>query len=387
MRSWCPQQFKKDGLANNVKLDVIENAIQNAAFVLETNENLPPIFSLRHLSHLTGVDYFLLRSVVDRTYKEPYKVFRLNKTLKGQQDRGFRIISIPEPFLMKVQKWIAQKVLANGNVHSSSFAYAKNSKIYDAAKLHCRCRWMIKLDVRNFFESFSEIAAYRIFRKFGYQPLVSFELSRLCTRLGPLTKAGCQPRWLVTENNRYNVINKYENIRMGHFPQGTPTSPMLSNLAMKDFDRCVTSIAQGNDLVYSRYADDLYLSSTNDNFSRQKAKKVIASIYTQMNKIGLLPNITKTQVVPPGGRKIVLGLLVDGEIPKLSRHFRSKLRMHFYYLKRKDIGPSFHARTRGFDSVMGLKNHLKGLIAYAGQIDSVFAASCTAQMEEVKWPL
>lgn len=382
MCSWCPQQFRKDGLKNNVDPSII----QHAELVSAVSHKLPPIFSLRHLSHLTGVDYAFLRSVVERKdFIEPYKVFRLKKGAK-EQGRGFRIICIPEPFLMQAQRWIAKKILTYGEVHSASFAYAENCKIVDAAKLHCKCRWMLKLDVRNFFESFSEIAAYRVFSSFGYQPLISFELSRLCTRLGSPTRTRNRLRWLATKNN-YNVISQYSNRSIGHFPQGAPTSPMLSNLAMKVFDREVTGIAQKKGLVYSRYADDLCLSTTNENFNRNKAKNVIYSIYKQMKQIGLSPNITKTQIIPPGARKIVLGLLVDGDTPRLSRDFRSKLRMHFFYLKRADIGPSLHAEKRGFDSVMGLKNHIEGLIAYAKQIDPIYASSCTIQMESIDWPL
>ncbi|MFT5104363.1 MAG: RNA-directed DNA polymerase [Candidatus Latescibacterota bacterium] len=387
MCSWCPQQFRKDGLANNIDPNIIEHAIQNAELVSAVNHKLPPIFSLRHLSHLVGVDYNLLRSVVERKGIEPYKVFRLNKKTKGSQKRGFRIICIPDPFLMQTQRWIVKNIFAYGEVHSASFAYAEKCRVIDAANLHCKCRWMLKLDVRNFFESFSEIPAYRIFRSFGYQPLISLELSRICTRLGGHTKTRSLPIWLSTKQTKYSVINKYSNRRMGHFPQGAPTSPMLSNLAMKEFDRKVADLAKNNGLVYSRYADDLCLSTINDNFSRKKAKNVIVSIYKQMGEIGLSPNITKTQIIPPGARKIVLGLLVDGDVPKLSREFRSKLRMHFFYMNRADIGPVLHAKNRGFDSVMGLKNHIEGLIAYSRQIDPIYASSCIAQMKSIDWPL
>lgn len=369
-----------------VDQNIIDHAIENAEIITSINSELPPIFSLRHLSHLTGVDYVFLRSIIERKDEEPYKVFRLNKRSKGKEKRGFRIICIPDAFLMQTQKWITNNILNCGQPHSASFAYAKNNKIIDAAKLHCESRWMVKLDVRNFFESFSEISAYRVFRSFGYQPLISFELSRLCTRLGKPTKMRTNSRWLST-NKHYTVIKKYKNIRMGHFPQGAPTSPMLSNLAMKDFDKCVEVIARKNGLVYSRYADDLCLSTTDDkNFNREIAKVVINNIYKEMGKIGLTPNVTKTQIIPPGARKIVLGLLVDGKKPKLSREFRSKLRMHFYYMKRSDIGPSLHAQNRGFESVLGLKNHIEGLIAYAGQIDPNYASLCTNQMSKINWP-
>ena len=386
MNSWCPQQFRKDALKNNIDRDVIEHAIQNAELVSTVSSKLPPIFSLRHLSHLSGVKYAVLRSVVERTYPKPYKIFKLNKREKGKQRRGFRIICVPDTSIMRAQRWIAKNVLSYGDVSSASYAYAKESKIIDAAKLHCQCRWMLKLDVYNFFESFSEIAAYRVFRSFGYQPLISFELSRICTRLGKRTKTNARPRW-VAKNDNYRIIENYSNRRMGHLPQGAPTSPMLSNLAMKAFDSAIGGIALKHGFVYTRYADDLCLSTDDKKFNREQAKNIISAIYKEMMKIGLTPNITKTQIITPGARKVVLGLLVDGEAPRLSRAFRSKLRMHFYYLKHPSIGPALHAKNRGFESVMGLKNHMQGLIAYAGQIDPEYASSCTNQMNSIEWPL
>ncbi|MBN1546676.1 MAG: hypothetical protein JW902_08465 [Syntrophaceae bacterium] len=206
MHSWCPQQFRKEAGKNNIDPDIIEHAIKNAELVSAVSSELPPLFSLRHLSHLTGVDYAVLRSVVERSYSNPYKIFRLKKGLKEHKRRGFRIICIPDAPIMKVQRWIAKNILSCGKASSASFAYAKSSKIIDAAKLHCECRWMLKLDVQNFFESFSEIAAYRVFRLFGYQPLISFELSRICTRLGNPTKTHSHPKWMST-NQKYTVIN------------------------------------------------------------------------------------------------------------------------------------------------------------------------------------
>ncbi|TQV71406.1 RNA-directed DNA polymerase [Aliikangiella marina] len=386
MHIWCPQQFRKAGEANNVDPKVIENAIQVASAVQAVDKRLPPIFSLRHISHLTGVDYFVLRSLVERNYIEPYKVFKLDKKNKRSGNRGYRIISIPSPQLMIVQKWIAKNILKFGEVHTASFAYAENSKIIQAATLHCNCTWMIKLDVSNFFESFSEIAAYRVFRTLGYQPLISFEMSRLCTKLGTETRLRRHPAWQSSSFSKYHKISRYRNRAIGHLPQGAPTSPMLSNLAMKNFDSAVSKIALDNNLVYSRYADDLCLSTNDKSFDRTIARKVIISIYEKMNAIGLKPNLTKTQIVPPGARKIVLGLLVDGNSPKLSREFRAKLRMHFHFLCRSDIGPAKHAERRGFESVMGLKNHIQGLIAYARQIDPTYASSCDEHMDNINWP-
>ena len=72
-----------------------------------------------------------------------------------------------------------------------------------------------------------------------------------------------------------------------------------------------------------------------------------------MGRVGLSPNVTKTRVLPPGARKVVLGLLVDGQEPHLTREFRARLRQHIYYLLHPDIGPVRHAAKRGFISVRG----------------------------------
>ncbi|MGH8508245.1 MAG: reverse transcriptase family protein, partial [Gammaproteobacteria bacterium] len=142
---------------------------------------------------------------------------------------------------------------------------------------------------------------------------------------------------------------------------------------MIEFDKRAVGISDAHGLVYSRYADDLCLSTDNSTFSRGEATTVIGKIYRVMTDFGLSPNITKTRVSPPGGRKVTLGLLVDGSEPKLTREFRASLRQHIYYITHPTIGPAKHAAVRRFDSVMGLRNHIQGLISYARHIDPSFA--------------
>ena len=161
---------------------------------------------------------------------------------------------------------------------------------------------------------------------------------------------------------------------------------MLSNLVMIEFDNSIADLAKKNDLVYSRYADDLCFSKGDVNFSRLKASKIIGQVSAEMGKVGLSPNVTKTKVSPPGSRKIVLGLLVDGTEVRLSRQFRARIRQHIHYLTHPNIGPARHAEKRKFASTEGMRNHIEGLIAYAHDIDPGFAANCRIKLKDVRWP-
>jgi RNA-directed DNA polymerase len=337
------------------------------------------------------VDYGVLRAIVSRKNLNPYRIFRIRKRPSSLGEKRYRIIAVPEPGLLKVQQWITQRILSEATPHSTSVAFSKGNRLVDAARPHCRCRWLIKLDVRNFFESVSEIAVYRVFLSLGYQPLVSLELARLCTRLRS-SDYGQGGRWDVrwwrwSAIKSYQVWRSGHGDRMGHLPQGAPTSPMLANLAMRDFDKLVSETANELGLTYTRYADDLTLSTRSKHYTREKCSQAIGKVYAAMALYGLSPNATKTKILTPGSRKVVLGLLVDGQKPKLLRAFKATIRQHLYYLLHPDIGPVAHARARGFTSVVGLRNHLFGLASFAKQIEPAYGARLQQNLEAVDWPL
>jgi hypothetical protein len=112
---------------------------------------------------------------------------------------------------------------------------------------------------------------------------------------------------------------------------------------------------------------------------------LISEVYAAMRRVGLSPNTSKTHISPPGARKVVLGLLVDREVPRLPRDFRAMMRQHIYYLRL--YGPVEHARRRRFAAVAGLRYHIEGLVAFARDIDPIFADWCRTELASVSWPL
>lgn len=384
MSRWSPQQFRS-AAPDTLPLKVIDHAVETAALIHANNPLVSPVFTLRHLAHAADVDYGFLRAVVSRANDEPYRTFQIRKRSPEGGRRGFRVIAVPSPALMKVQRWITHRILAHAFPHTASVAFSRGNRLVDAARPHCKAKWIIKVDVTSFFESISEIAAYKVFRSLGYQPLISFEMTRVCTRLGARTRARVRRRWIAPDHER--IIYRYTNDRMGHLPQGAPTSPMLANLAVREMDGIISQIAAEYGLIYTRYADDLTFSTQETAFGRKRSREVIGKIYNVMAEFGLSPNLAKTRLLSPGARKIVLGLLVDGTEPRLPREFRNLMRQHLYYLRHPQFGPVKHATKKGFASSRGFRNHIYGLAMFARQIEPAYGSACLAALNGVDWPV
>ncbi|MBC58962.1 MULTISPECIES: reverse transcriptase family protein [Rhodobacterales] len=387
MRTWNSQRYFAEGLAAGVDESILNNAIATAEHTLRQPSPGPPILTLGHLGHLAGVDVGILKTYASRQDADPYREFSIRKRpIPGQPPR-YRTIAVPEPPLLRVQTWIASEVLRHAPCHSASTAFAPGSRLAQAAARHCRAVWMVKIDLRNFFESLTEIDVHRVFLERGYQPLVAFELARLCTRLRDKHRndTAVLPQRRTPKFRHSSLTSLYPRDLLGVLPQGAPTSPMLANLAVRDLDERLTAIAKTFGVRYSRYADDLTFSTTRKSFGRSRAHDLVGRVYETLAARGLAPNQSKTTIVSPGARKVVLGLLVDGDTPKLTRDFRSRLRKHLYHISAPDQGPVQHAARRGFASVEGLRQHLLGLIAFAGQIDPVYAAKCRAILDSSDW--
>ncbi len=389
MENWRSQHYRTIGSGKGVSPDILNAAVQTGETIVRKNARLQPVFTLRHLAYLTDCDYGLLRAIVGRSIQNPYRVFRIHKRPHPDGLNRFRTICAPTPQLLAVQRWLATNVLnhAASSIHAASKAFAPGCTLLRAAEPHCGAKWLIKVDVQNFFESVSEIAAYRAFRRLGYQALMSFELARLCTRLGSRTQRRSHQQWRRDPWRRYEIeAYNHSHGRIGHLPQGAPTSPMLANIAMHTTDEELHALALTFRLTYTRYADDLVFSTMDPAFTRKNATAVVGSVYHILGKYGFSPNIAKTQIVPPRARKIVLGLLVDEPSPRLPREFREKMRMHLYYLKKNGVGPARHAAKRGFTAVAGLRNVLYGLTAFATQIEPQYGESIRKELDSITWP-
>lgn len=374
---WSSQRYLKQGKLLGRDSGVLKEAIRQIARLQSHRPPLPPILSLVHLSRLTKVKHQTLRQHVMRTSDdEPYRRFNIRK-----RTGGYRRISVPSAHLKQVQAWIAQNILSIPDVHPASHAFRKHDSTVRCATVHCEAKWLVKMDIADFFGSITEIQAFRVFLSLGYNRLVSFEMARLCTDRVPTSKKYTLESWKVRKSDY--AIPGYHQAVLGRVPQGAPTSPMLSNLVMRNIDVQIAAIAKRHGLKYTRYSDDMTFS-TKGNYSRADGSRLVSEVAGILKSNGLFLNRRKTAIIPPGARKVVLGLLVDRSMPNLSREFKDKLRQHLYYLKK--YGIDSHIARREFDSVGGAYRYLSGLINYANMVDSEYAKKVKAEFDGIPWP-
>lgn len=376
MPDWSPQHYKFSGERQGISPEVIDAAIKINERIRCVNPQLPPILTLRHLSVLTDTPFYYLDKVVSRKHGR-YKRILLRKKVPGRS--RYRQIHIPEAPLLRIQRWITKNILRNTSAHSASFAYHPNSQPVFAAKEHCGCKWLLKVDIEDFFHNISEGKVYFAFKALGYPSLISFELARITT----MTSA-VDGTVIIPAANEWTTIQRYKNDKEGCLPQGAPTSPMLSNLVMKRTDDRLTALAASYQFKYTRYSDDLAFS-TDTKQTLSKMKQFKSLVLAELLASGFKHNRQKTVIRGPGARRIVLGILVDRAEPRLPKEFKDEIRQHLYYLNSSSHGPSKHADTRKM-SVSTLYHHIRGKIGWAERIEHDYGANCLGEFNKVTWP-
>ncbi|WP_313534210.1 reverse transcriptase family protein [Haematobacter sp.] len=370
------QRYRSQGRREGIDDAVLDHAVSTFERIRAVDPRITPVLTLRHLSYLTDIPFLHLRELVARRVHRPYKFFYLKKRIPGRS--RVRMISVPNKTLMGLQRWIVDNILQFTRPHGASYAFHPDCRPYEAAAEHCGCAWLLKIDLEEFFHTVSEGRVAAVFEDLGFPRLLSFELARLttvaCERLGP------RPDPSV----RWPAIPLYQCKHEGMLPQGAPTSPMLANLAMLKTDEILSQLAEEHGMTYTRYADDLAFSCGNeDNFEHiQRFKRLVLG---KLNDSGFRPNHRKTVIRGPGTRRIVLGMLVDKERPRLPREYKDNIRMHLHFLSSPSQGPSLHASSRK-TSVSGIFHHVRGLIAWAETVEPDYGALALQSFESIDWP-
>ncbi|MFM0610187.1 retron St85 family RNA-directed DNA polymerase [Paraburkholderia sediminicola] len=266
-----------------------------------------------------------------------YKVYEIAK-----RSGGSRTIAQPARETKFIQTWLIEHVFNVLPVHESATAYAKGSSILKNAEAHKSNRFIAKFDFANFFPSIK------------YEDLIThFErhLSNIVSEQEMRTIA------------RIACMRSKANDRL-QLSIGAPSSPILSNSIMFEFDSRIAAWCAGQNIVYTRYADDLAFS-TEVVGATAKIEAVIREILRGISYPSLRINNRKTIQISKKFQRRITGLVINNggelslgrdkkrEISSLVHRFRHNLlsgdeifRLQGLLGFAKDVEPQFVIRLR-----------------------------------------
>lgn len=232
-----------------------------------------------------------------------YRSFKIPK-----RSGGLRQIDAPNDELKKALydlKDIFEKKFYM-SYHTAAFAYVHGRSTIDAVKRHQqnKSRWFLKTDMRHFFPSTSP----------------EFLMKTLCMTF-PLCEFihydfGCKE--LLEKALSLCFLN-------GGLPQGTPTSPMLTNAMMIPIDHAISKMCYEYQphLCYTRYADDILISSEYSFKWTAVQKKLIDILKEFEAPFCLHPE--KTRYANSNGRNWNLGVMLNRENKITIGHEKKKV--------------------------------------------------------------
>ncbi|MDO4798371.1 MAG: reverse transcriptase domain-containing protein [Coriobacteriales bacterium] len=217
------------------------------------------------------------------------KTFYSSFNLPKSNGVGVRRIDAPHKNLRDIQRILADKFSKIYDPTDAAFGFVRNRSTADNAYLHIKKRWVVRIDLKDFFTTITAARIHGLFRN------VPFEFNDVVANV--LTNLVCY---------------------RGCLPQGAPTSPILSNIICYRMDKSLTAFARKHAMKYSRYADDLIFSSTKKGAVRciirvgEDGSPVIGDEIKQIiQNNGFNINNEKTGLFSKGTRQMVTGIVVN----------------------------------------------------------------------------
>jgi retron-type reverse transcriptase len=274
--------------------------------------------------------------------------------------------------LKRLQRKILEGILNHVPPHTAAHGFRPGHSAITNAAPHCGNAIVIKFDLVDFFPSVPSPRVFRIFRTIGYPEAVARLLAGLCTTRQPLDIWDARPN-PAPDGSDYTTRLRFAE---RHLPQGAPTSPALANLAACRLDRRLARLAASLTATYTRYADDLTFSGSEE-LARGTTRltRLVAIIAAEE---GFSMNFRKTQVMRHCGRQTVTGVVVNAK-PNVPRSDFDSLKAILSNCVRH--GPA----TQNRESLPNFRAHLAGRIAHLAAINSARGRKLWALFDKISW--
>ena len=310
----------------------------------------------KELANLLGYTESTLSYILYKIPEEQkYRTFTIPK-----KNGGIREINAPNSYLLLLQKRL--ELLLSGEYeemfksyskkHSLAHGFRKSHSIITNATKHKKKRFVFNIDLKDFFPSinFGRVRGYFIKNKaFELKPEIATVFAQI-----------------ICHNNG--------------LPQGSPTSPVMSNMIGHMLDVCLVRLAKKNKCTYSRYADDITFSTNTKDFPIAIANRNEEGTWipgyileAEIKRCGYTINQNKTSMQYKASRQTVTGLTVNEKV-NINREYYKKVRSCCnnlfskgeYYWAKKNETPGDK-----INYIIGSKKQLEGRLSYVYQVKKI----------------
>lgn len=245
-----------------------------------------------------------------------YVIYKIDNNIKynsfniPKNSGGFRTIKSPQPQLALLQRRLSDVLSAcvrdqkknNARFWASSHGFHQGRTIVSNADVHKNCHFVFNIDLENFFDTinFGRVRGFFIRdHMFNLHPNVATILAQIA----------CHDNSL---------------------PQGSPCSPIISNLVGNILDVRLLALARDSRCTYTRYADDLTFSTNEKPFPIEIALNVHGAeweigkkLKETIDRAGFYINPVKTRMSIRQSRQTVTGLVVNDKVNVNRDYYRT----------------------------------------------------------------
>lgn len=284
--------------------------------VWKTEEDLAKAIGIS----LKGLWFFAIHR--ERERQPHYVTFAIPKRSGGK-----RLIMAPKRRLKAIQRKLLELLVGKLPLSENAHAFRRGRSIRTGAEPHVGKRFVLKLDLKDFFPSVTFARVRGLLIAYGYSYPVATTLAVV------MTEAERQP--VEVDGEVFHVP-----VGQRHCVQGAPTSPGICNALLLRLDHRLAGLAKKRGLVYTRYADDLTFSGEVDRTTAHKLRCIVSRIVLEE---GFVIHPDKTRLTGQGNRQTVTGVVVNQTLG-LSRQERRRLRAMAHQLSRQSSDANFSAR-------------------------------------------